>query len=489
MSNADKQVNKFFMELVSTLVSVIEQKEPYLRGHAERVAATCAAFSRTLKLSQQAETEKIYFAGLLYDLGMVYVPTGITHSTESLSEEEMAVVRQHPTISENILNHLTILKGIMPIIRHHHEAFDGSGYPDGLKGNAIPLGARILSIVDGFDAMTTDRPHREALSPEDAVAALNEKAGSLYDRMLLNQFVRYLQLEQNKPRNRSVDEADAPAVKAVLEGVVEKMKTGKIELPVLPRIVQDVEAVLKNANATSDDLAKVIERDAVISIRLISVANSPYYRGLEQILSVKTAIARLGYSETQNLVSAIAHKSLFETKIARFRQIMENLWLHSLACGYAAVGIARKLSLQTVETYFFVGIVHDIGKVVLLKALSDFIEKKSAIKAEEILPDIDLIHIGISRLMLKRWNYATEIIRAVTLQEQPELPAEADKLMLVLRLANRLAEINGFTVYEAPRKEALSDIEALTLLNISPEDVDAVAKEVSTIMAGASKHF
>jgi HD-like signal output (HDOD) protein len=169
--------------------------------------------------------------------------------------------------------------------------------------------------------------------------------------------------------------------------------------------------------------------------------------------------------------------------------MMESLWLHSLACGYMAAGIARKRSLQNVETYFFLGIVHDIGKVVLLKALADFIEKKSSIKAEEVLPDIDLVHIGIARLMLKRWNYATEIIRAVTLQEQPELPADADRLMLVLRLANRLVEMNGYTVYETPRSEELSEIDALSALSLSAEDIESVVKEVAAVMDGASKHF
>ncbi|MFH1980698.1 MAG: HDOD domain-containing protein [Pseudomonadota bacterium] len=489
MSGVDKQINKFFTELVSTLVSVIEQKDPYMRGHAERVAGTCAAFSRTLKLSQQAETDKIYFAGLLYDVGMVYIPKEITQSPGSLTEDEMAIVRQHPVIAENILANLTILRGILPMIRHHHEAFDGSGYPDGIKGHAIPLGARIIGIVDSFDAMTSDRPHRKALSSEEAIAALNDQAGKQYDRMLLNQFVRFLQLEESSERSRPAEGDDTLAVREILEGVVEKMKSGKIDLPVLPRIVQDVEEVLKNPHSTGEDLAKVIECDAVISIRLISVANSPYYRGLEQITSVRTAISRLGHSETQNLVAAIANKSLFETNHVRFKQLMENLWLHSLACGYAAAGIAKRLELKDVETFFFVGLSHDIGKVVLLKSLSDEMPKRPSVKTDEIQGDIDIYHTSVSRLMLRRWNYPPEILRAVTKQEQIDMPEDADQMLLVLRLANRIVEAAGFTIFGNEHIEDIADNDALVRLAITGEDAAAIGEEVKVVMTGASKHF
>jgi HD-GYP domain-containing protein (c-di-GMP phosphodiesterase class II) len=489
MTGVDKQINKFFTELVSTLVSVIEQKDHYMRGHAERVAATCAAFSRTLKLSQQAETDKIYFAGLLYDIGMVYIPREITLTRGTLSEDEMTIVRQHPVIAEQILGNLTILRGILPMIRHHHEAFDGTGYPDGLKGNAIPLGARILGIVDSFDAMTSDRPHRKALTSEAAIAALAEKAGQQYDRMLLNQFIRYLQLEESIERNRAPAEGDAKDAKSIIDNVVEAMKSGKIDLPVLPQIVQDVEAVLKNPNATSEHLAKVIERDAVISIRLISVANSPYYRGLEQITSVRTAISRLGHSETQNLVAAIANKSLFETKHVRFKQLMEKLWAHSLACAYAAAAIARKRGLQDVETYFFVGIAHDIGKVVLIKSLAEKMPKKPSLNTDTIQADIGAHHTSVSRIMLKRWNYPAEIVNAVTRQESAELPDDANLMLLVLRLANRLAESGGFGIFENEQTADIADHDCLEPLAISADDALAIGKEVAAVMDGASTHF
>lgn len=489
MSSVDKQINKFFTELVSTLVSVIEQKDPYMRGHAERVAGTCAAFSRTLKLSQQAETDKIYFAGLLYDIGMVYIPKEITLAPKSLDDAEMAIVRQHPVIAENILSNLTILRGILPMIRHHHEAFDGSGYPDGLKGAEIPLGARILCLVDSFDAMTSDRPHRQALSSEEAIAALTEQAGKRYDRMLLNQFIRFLQLEESSERGRTPADSETQNVRDVLESVVEKMKSGKIELPVLPQIVLDVKSVLETPTSTSEDLAKVIERDGVISIRLISVANSPYYRGLEQITSVRTAISRLGHSETQNLVSAIANKSMFDTKHVRFKQLMEKLWNHSLGCGYAAAAIAKRLELPEVETFFFVGVVHDIGKAVLLKSLAERMPKKPSVKTDEMQNDINLYHSAVSRLMLKRWNYPKPIIRAVTKQEQAELPEAADKVLLVLRLANRLVEAAGFSVFENERIDDVGALDAVSALGIAAEDVASISEEVAAVMAGTANHF
>ncbi len=319
---AAKQINTFFMELVETLVTVIEQKDEFTRGKSQKVADLCAGFSKTLKMSHQSKIDKIYFAGLLHDIGMVYIPAEIMEKPQKLEDDEMAIVRQHPVFAEKILSNLSILKGVLPMIKHHHEAFDGTGYPDGLKGMDIPVGARILAIVDGYVAMTSDRPHRDALDPKAAIRKLQDGAGIIYDREILNRFVVYIKstgIMSNKPSQ------EIKSLPEIIADVLERFNKGKIDLPVLPKVVQDVEAVMKRDISKGEDLAKVIEKDAVISVRLISVANSPYYRGLEQITSVRTAISRLGEAETRNLVIAIANKSLYKTKHTQFRDLMERL--------------------------------------------------------------------------------------------------------------------------------------------------------------------
>ena len=168
-----------------------------------------------------------------------------------------------------------------------------------------------MSIVDSYVALTSERPHRPATEPKEAIRELQTGAGAIYDRELLNRFVVYIKSAGILAKKK------APAVKTLPEivaDVLEQFSQGKVDLPVLPQVVQEVEEVMKRDISKGEDLAEVIEKDAVISVRLISVANSPYYRGLEQITSVRTAISRLGEAETRNLVIAIANKSLYKTK-------------------------------------------------------------------------------------------------------------------------------------------------------------------------------
>ena len=189
--NESTELQKVFKEIVRTLVSVIEYKDPFFRGHSERVAANCVRFSNHLSMPREF-IESIYLAGLVYDIGMVYVPTEIIHKPDKLTPEEMELIREHPKITEKILSNLRFFKNILPMIRHHHESFNGEGYPDGLKGEKIPIGARILNITDSFDAMTSERPHRPALSNEEALKQLNEKAGQAFDPELVTKFINFM---------------------------------------------------------------------------------------------------------------------------------------------------------------------------------------------------------------------------------------------------------------------------------------------------------
>lgn len=137
--------NDFLSEVVKTLVSLIEEKNVYMRGHAQRVASNCVFFSRKLNFSK-SDVEQIYFAGLLHDIAMVFIPIEIFEKSGKLDENEIAIVKQHPVMAEKVLSNLSRFQAILPIVRHHHEAFDGSGYPDGLKGDEIPLGQEYSAL-------------------------------------------------------------------------------------------------------------------------------------------------------------------------------------------------------------------------------------------------------------------------------------------------------------------------------------------------------
>jgi putative two-component system response regulator len=162
--------------VVLALARSIEAKSPLMNGHSDRIVKYALQLGMSLDLPEE-DLQELRIACLLHDIGKVSVPDDILLKPAALSAEETAIVRQHPVIGENICAPLKSLRRILPVIRHHHERMDGTGYPDGLSGHEIPLMAKILQIADIYDALITDRPYREALSSEDALETLNREAG------------------------------------------------------------------------------------------------------------------------------------------------------------------------------------------------------------------------------------------------------------------------------------------------------------------------
>jgi putative two-component system response regulator len=174
--------------VLETLANSIEAKDPYTQGHCERLSALSVMVGRSMGLPDES-LHALRRAGALHDIGKVAVPDAILLKPGPLTAEEFAIMRQHPEVGELICAPLRSLKAVLPIIRHHHEKFDGSGYPDRLTGTAIPLTARILSIVDVYDALTTDRPYRAALAIDDALGTMRSEADrGWWDKGILSRF-------------------------------------------------------------------------------------------------------------------------------------------------------------------------------------------------------------------------------------------------------------------------------------------------------------
>lgn len=176
--NKDRQ--KLSFEMVLGLARAVELRDPYTRGHSERVNRLAVKLGRVLGL-QGPEIEKLGYAALLHDLGKIAVPRSILQKRGTLTATEMRLVQEHSVIGEEIVQAINLLHGTAPLIRHHHERYDGGGYPDGLKGKAIPLGARILAVTDSYDAMLSSRPYRSALTFDEAIGELRRHAGSQFD--------------------------------------------------------------------------------------------------------------------------------------------------------------------------------------------------------------------------------------------------------------------------------------------------------------------
>ena len=174
--------------VVLSLAQTLDAKGPKSAGHSERLVEYAMQLGESLDLKEE-DMETLRVACLLHDIGKVGIPDTILAKPGPLTEDERKIVEQHPVIGESICAPLKSLRHILPVIRHHHERMDGSGYPDGLHGDRIPLKARILQIADIYDALTTDRPYRDALSPHEALDVLSQEAGRGWlDQWLVRRF-------------------------------------------------------------------------------------------------------------------------------------------------------------------------------------------------------------------------------------------------------------------------------------------------------------
>ena len=181
--------SKHMLEVVTSLAGTIDAKDPYTKGHSTQVSRYSEALARAIHLPE-AEVERIKLGALLHDIGKIGIPENVLRKPAMLNDEEWEIMKQHPTIgADKVLAPNESLHDLIPMVKYHHEHYDGTGYPCGLKGEEIPLNARIVSIADAYHALVSDRPYRKGLSVEKACEILKLGAGVQWDKELVRQFI------------------------------------------------------------------------------------------------------------------------------------------------------------------------------------------------------------------------------------------------------------------------------------------------------------
>ncbi len=189
LQQAYRTLKKAHLDSVKVLAEAIDAKDPYTRGHSDRVKRMSLRIAEGLGLSEE-RLEALEYGALLHDIGKIGIKDEILQKQGPLSPEEYRIIQAHPLIGEKIVEGVEFFRDKIPMIRHHHEHYDGNGYPDGLAGEQIPLEARIITVPDAFDAMTSIRPHRKARPLQEVLEELKKFRGTQFDPQILDYFLK-----------------------------------------------------------------------------------------------------------------------------------------------------------------------------------------------------------------------------------------------------------------------------------------------------------
>lgn len=191
------QLQDLTMQIIRSYANAVEAKDIYTRGHSDRVALYATQLGRALGLNSD-ELDLLYTAGVLHDIGKIGIPDVILNKPSALTAEEFEIIKKHPEIGKSILYNVDSLRDAIPIIYHHHERFDGKGYPDQLHGDDIPFLARVICVVDSFEAMTSDRAYRNAMGYDRVVGIFESGAGSQWDTHLVQVWLDIIRKEKKE---------------------------------------------------------------------------------------------------------------------------------------------------------------------------------------------------------------------------------------------------------------------------------------------------
>jgi putative nucleotidyltransferase with HDIG domain len=183
------QVNSLYLSTIETLAMAVDAKDQITHGHIRRVQVYAVELAKRLGVNNDRQLKAIEAAALLHDMGKLAIPEHILNKPGKLTPAEFETMKRHAAIGADLLSSIRFPYPVVPIVRHHHENWNGKGYPTGISGTDIPLGARILAVVDCFDALNSDRPYRPRLDPEEAFAILKDRRGTMYDPLVVDTFI------------------------------------------------------------------------------------------------------------------------------------------------------------------------------------------------------------------------------------------------------------------------------------------------------------
>jgi putative nucleotidyltransferase with HDIG domain len=403
--------------------------------------------SRQMGLDTQVEAH-LDLAVRVRDVGMIALPDTVALATTTLSPADWELVNRHPVIGAEMIEQLAVLAFAAPLVRSHHERWDGGGYPDGLAGDAIPVLSRVLATCDAFVSMASDRPHRRGMGAETALEQVDLGRGSQFDPEVVDALIAVLRGNGSPPPAARAPGRDVvaprpgtprpgtprpptprpptprsatsrPAKSGRQETRRSRLTEAIEELDVVPVFAPAQERVLATAateSATGGELVAAIESDTGLTVAILRRAQDVSTR--RPIANVADAVAALSRAEIAAAIETLP-RTEFPWRTSRVEVLMHQSRVHALAVTRAADRIAREAGVNERDDILVAALLHDVGKLVLGRAHSDYAERVDPRAASpekrvhEEQREFGTNHASLSGLMLHRWGLPDVLVRAV----------------------------------------------------------------------------
>lgn len=432
--------------VIRAIADTLEAKDHYVYGHARRVSGYAVAVGRRMRLSGQL-LEQLSLAALMHDVGKIGTPDAILLKPDALTEGERAVVRLHAERGARLLAGVPDMEEVAAAVRHHHEDFDGSGYPDGLAGEQIPVASRIIRVADAYDAMTSPRPFRRALAHEAAVEELLKEAGRQFDPEVVRAFCGLKAL-------------------AKIRGSIARGDFGSQFLAVLKP--------LDLWRFTESELLSGVESEPALAAVVLRAANAEC--PAEAVTaSLPAACARLGADALRDLIARTCANENVSYEAAELRD-------HSVRCATAAKLLAEKTGALDPDHAYTAGLLHDLGEALLRSLFPEEAEQiiwlGHPFRVEKEVAAFGVDHAQVGQWILDACNVPPHL--ALTIQTQHDITLINDPAALLLHVADAVARAHDSS--EVASLDGLTP-DRLALLRLTRADLARV-HELTTEKVG-----
>lgn len=403
--------------VAAALEASLRSRAPALHRSTPMVRRLAVKMGQSLRLDADA-LALLDVSVRVRDVGMVALPDAVVLAQSPLSAADWALVNQHPIIGAELLEELDVAASAAPVVRAHHERWDGAGYPDGLSGESIPLLSRVIATCDAFVAMATDRPHRRGIGAEAALEQVSQERGSQFDPDVADALVATLTESRSaraaavRARGRASEATGTREGGLDLNRAIAELDPLPASAPACDRLL----AALRTEQSTAGQLVNMVEADMGLTVALLRRARMATGRG--PITNVGDAVATLSPDEIEQAVD-ILPRAEFPWRASQLDVLIHRARVHAQAVARAADRIVQEVQPSLRDDVLAVALLHDLGKLVLSRArpqYADALDARTATPEKRILLEqraLRVDHATVGGVLLHKWDLSAPLARAV----------------------------------------------------------------------------